>query len=173
MRLYSRGQVVFFSLASAIGVLAVAVIFGFVSLPKSAVLTTPKASPVQAAGGDRNAGNIQLQTNPAPSREVLPVDSNTKYSENELANIEIYQQLNAAVVNITTETVGLNWFLEPVPQGGGIGSGSIIDNRGYVLTNYHVVEKAYKVTITLANGAQFPGKTTLPSSSSTPAMSGW
>ena len=49
-------------------------------------------------------------------------------------------------------------LVEPVPQGGGIGSGSIIDSRGYVLTNYHVVEKAYKVTITLADGKQFPGK---------------
>jgi len=27
-------------------------------------------------------------------------------------------------------------------QGGGLGSGTIIDNRGYIVTNYHVIEGA-------------------------------
>jgi S1-C subfamily serine protease len=61
------------------------------------------------------------------------------------------------VVNITTETVAINWFLEPVPQQGGSGSGSIIDTRGYVVTNNHVIENAYKVFINLADGSQFEG----------------
>ncbi|MDR3333958.1 MAG: trypsin-like peptidase domain-containing protein, partial [Treponema sp.] len=69
----------------------------------------------------------------------------------------IYEQLNVAVVNITTETMAINWFLEPVPQEGGSGSGSIIDTRGYVLTNNHVIENAYKVFINLADGSQFEG----------------
>jgi S1-C subfamily serine protease len=62
-----------------------------------------------------------------------------------------------AVVNITTETVAINWFLEPVPQEGGSGSGSVIDTRGYVLTNNHVIENAYKVFINLADGSQYEG----------------
>jgi S1-C subfamily serine protease len=53
--------------------------------------------------------------------------------------------------------VAINWFLEPVPQDGGSGSGSIIDTRGYVLTNNHVIEKAYKVFINLADGSQYEG----------------
>ena len=57
-----------------------------------------------------------------------------------------------------TETLALNWFLEPVPSEGGTGSGSIIDRRGYILTNYHVVEKAYKVHINLSDGTQFDGE---------------
>ncbi|MDR2258783.1 MAG: trypsin-like peptidase domain-containing protein, partial [Treponema sp.] len=72
-------------------------------------------------------------------------------------NISIYERLNVAVVNITTETVAINWFLEPVPQEGGSGSGSIIDTKGYVLTNNHVIENAYKVYINLADGSQFEG----------------
>jgi S1-C subfamily serine protease len=44
-----------------------------------------------------------------------------------------------------------------VPQDGGSGSGSIIDTRGYVLTNNHVIENAYKVYINLADGSQFEG----------------
>jgi S1-C subfamily serine protease len=50
-----------------------------------------------------------------------------------------------------------NWFLEPVPREGGSGSGSIIDARGYVLTNNHVIQNAFKVTINLADGSQFEG----------------
>jgi len=61
------------------------------------------------------------------------------------------------VVNITIETMAVNWFLEPVPQEGGSGSGSIIDTRGYVLTNNHVIQNAYKVYINLADGSQYEG----------------
>jgi S1-C subfamily serine protease len=85
------------------------------------------------------------------TQELLP------YTEDERENISIYEQLNSAVVNITTEIVAINWFLEPVPQEGGSGSGSIIDTRGYVLTNNHVIEKAYKIFINLADGNQFEG----------------
>jgi len=79
------------------------------------------------------------------------------FSESERSNIEIYERLNAGVVNITTQTMAINWFLEPVPQAGGSGSGSIIDPRGYVLTNNHVIANAHRVFITLACGSQFDG----------------
>jgi S1-C subfamily serine protease len=90
-------------------------------------------------------------------RESLPVNTVEPFTESERENIAIYEQLNEAVVNITTETVAINWFLEPVPQDGGSGSGSIIDTRGYVLTNNHVIENAYKVFISLADGSQIEG----------------
>lgn len=80
------------------------------------------------------------------------------YSDDEIENISVYDRDNEAVVNITTEVVGYNWFLEPVPQEGSSGSGSIIDSRGYILTNNHVVENAYKVNVTLADGSLFEGE---------------
>jgi S1-C subfamily serine protease len=81
-----------------------------------------------------------------------------EYTQDELENITVYDRYNEAVVNITTEVVGYNWFLEPVPQKGSSGSGSVIDSRGYILTNYHVVENAYKVNLTLADGTLFEGE---------------
>jgi S1-C subfamily serine protease len=87
---------------------------------------------------------------------VLAQDTGT-YNDEERENIDIYERMNAGVVNVTTETLALNWFFEPVPQEGGTGSGSVIDARGYVLTNYHVVENAYKVFVTLADGHRFEG----------------
>jgi len=84
--------------------------------------------------------------------------SDNGYDSGELENISVYDHFNKAVVNITTEVVAYNWFLEPVPQKGSSGSGSIIDSRGYILTNNHVVEKAYKVNVTLADGTLYEGE---------------
>jgi len=94
--------------------------------------------------------DAQLQTVEAP---VMPA-----YAQDEQQNITVYEKYNTGVVNITTEVVAINWFLEPVPREGGSGSGSIIDKRGYVLTNSHVVADAYKIYISLYDGSRFEGR---------------
>jgi S1-C subfamily serine protease len=105
---------------------------------------------VTAAGSrEQNGGGVRP--------EALTAQDLQPFSMDERENITVYDQFNEAVVNITTEIMGINWFLEPVPQNGGSGSGSIIDARGYVLTNYHVIEKAYKVFINLSDGKQIEG----------------
>jgi S1-C subfamily serine protease len=48
--------------------------------------------------------------------------------------------------------------MEPGPQDGGSGSGSIIDSRGYVLTNNHVIKGAYKLYVNLADGSRYEAK---------------
>ncbi len=100
-----------------------------------------------------------VQEAAAPLLDARRIDlSRLDYSDEEANNIAIYEAYNEGVVNITTEVVGYNWFLEPIPQEGSSGSGAIIDERGYVLTNNHVVEGAYRVYITLADGSQFEGE---------------
>jgi S1-C subfamily serine protease len=94
---------------------------------------------------------------PQENSRYINADNLQAFTEGERENITVYEQLNPAVVNVTTETMSINWFLEPVPQEGGSGSGSIIDTRGYVLTNNHVIENAYKVFINLADGSQYEG----------------
>ncbi len=88
----------------------------------------------------------------------LAVDDPVSYTQDERQNITVYEKANEAVVNITTEIVGINWFLEPVPQEGGSGSGSIIDTRGFVVTNSHVISNAVKIYISLSDGSQFEGE---------------
>ncbi len=88
---------------------------------------------------------------------VIPA-SNGALGADETENIQVYQNRNEGVVNITTETVTYNWFLEPVPRQGSSGSGSIIDRRGYVLTNQHVVEDAVKVFVTLSDESRIEGR---------------
>jgi S1-C subfamily serine protease len=95
---------------------------------------------------------------PAPRAPAAqPAQYTGAVSPEETNNIEIYDRLNKAVVNVTSVTYSYNWFLEPVPQQG-TGSGSIIDSKGHVLTNYHVVKDAEELSLTLADGVNYKGK---------------
>ncbi len=98
---------------------------------------------------------ISSDPSPGPIRTDFAPGASDATEE---AAISVYRERNDAVVNITTETVAYNWFLEPVPQEGTSGSGSIIDDRGFVLTNYHVVDGASRVFVTLADGDQLAGE---------------
>jgi S1-C subfamily serine protease len=149
MKLYSRGQVLFFSLMSALIVLLFALGLGL-GRPKQPEGATPANLQTQDAQ-EEEFKLLQTEYKALNTADLVP------FSESERENISIYESFNSAVVNITTETMAINWFLEPVPQEGSSGSGSIIDTRGYVLTNNHVIENAYKVFINLADGSQFEG----------------
>lgn len=85
------------------------------------------------------------------------VAKDTAFSSDEQENISVYEKCNEAVVNITTQVMGVNWFFEPIVQDGGSGSGSIIDTRGYVITNVHVISNARKITISLYDGTSYEG----------------
>jgi S1-C subfamily serine protease len=163
MKMYSRRQAAFFSMLTALIVVMLALGLGILRPPeKSGGLAAGEEAAAQEnyqnAGEDRGdaIGNLHLRQSPQ-SLGPLPVADLGPYTEDERENISIYEQFNGGVVNITTEVVAINWFLEPVPQDGGSGSGSIIDTGGYVLTNNHVIENAYKVFINLADGSQFEG----------------
>ena len=168
MKLYSRGQLIFFCLMSALIVVLFALGIGLLRLPGTKAAASETAvvpeqmSPAAARRGSSASGVESFFDEVYASNQGLQllqrnVQDLTAYTEDERQNITIYQQLNAGVVNITTETVGINWFLEPVPQAGSSGSGSIINTRGYVLTNNHVIENANKVFINLADGSEFEG----------------
>jgi S1-C subfamily serine protease len=108
-------------------------------------------SSAAASDGVLAEGTVEGQNAPFG----MPAASTQGYNADERETISVYERFNESVVNITTEVVNINWFLEPVPQSGGSGSGSIIDSRGYVLTNYHVIEGAYKLFVNLADGSQY------------------
>ena len=147
MKLYTKQQLVLVSLVTAI--FAGSVVAGFFL---GSDRTKERSSIPTFTLEEHNSAQI-------PSAPIRPArDAVEGLGDGERQNIEIYERLNRAVVNITTETLAYSWFFEPVPQEGGTGSGSIIDRRGYVLTNFHVVESAYKVFVTLADGHRFEGE---------------
>jgi S1-C subfamily serine protease len=157
MKLYSRGQVLFFSILSGLvmTLFALGLVFSFKAgkAPARTENTVTEGAPadLDAPEAPGFVPPPRLDAQPVQSGELIP------YTAEERENITVYERLNAAVVNITTETMAINWFLEPVPQEGGSGSGSIIDTRGYVLTNNHVIQNAYKVFINFADGRQLEG----------------
>ncbi len=72
-------------------------------------------------------------------------------------NIRIYQLCSSSVVNITTVEVSYDFFLSPTREQG-TGSGSILDTQGHILTNYHVVENADAIQVTLADKSQYKAR---------------
>jgi S1-C subfamily serine protease len=76
------------------------------------------------------------------------------YTPEERTNIAVYDRVNRSVVNITTKIPRVDFFfaLEPAE---GAGSGSVLDHDGHILTNYHVIEGAKEVRVTLFNGETF------------------
>lgn len=78
-------------------------------------------------------------------------------TEDESINVRIYRQASPAVANILTKATEYDFFMEPVPVEGA-GSGFVIDPRGYILTNYHVVEGAQSIEVVLGDQSRHPAK---------------
>jgi len=88
---------------------------------------------------------------PEPKGGKVPI------SEDELNNIEVYQKTNTGVVNITSASVAYDIFYRPIPQSG-VGSGVIIDDKGHIVTNHHVIQDADQLEVTLADKSSYTAK---------------
>jgi S1-C subfamily serine protease len=85
------------------------------------------------------------------------VQAAVAFTPDEEINIRVYSTASPAVVNITTTAVAYDFFLNPVPKEG-TGSGAIIDRSGHILTNFHVIEGARRLEVTLADASKWPAR---------------
>ncbi len=67
--------------------------------------------------------------------------------------IDLYKSASPSVVNITSVAYVFNRMLGQLPEEG-VGSGFIYDSEGHVITNYHVIEGADELIVTLASGEE-------------------
>ena len=88
---------------------------------------------------------------------VLPTVPTEAFNALEAQVEAVYAQAAPAVVNITSRIITYDIFMQPIPQEG-TGSGFLYDNQGHIVTNYHVVEGANEVVVTLADGRSFPAE---------------
>jgi S1-C subfamily serine protease len=95
--------------------------------------TTPTATPTPKA----TPGPTE-----APPAPIVKLDT----LEGEI--IDVYERAGQGVVNITNRSYAYDFFFRPVPQEG-TGSGIVYDADGHIITNYHVIEGANELFVTL------------------------
>lgn len=78
-----------------------------------------------------------------------------EYTLEELVGIAVYENVNRSVVNINTRGYQGDRFLFWEIPSEGEGSGVVIDKRGHILTNFHVVEGARNIQVTLFDGSSY------------------
>ncbi len=88
---------------------------------------------------------------------IPPSSSDASLDPTETENVRIYREASPAVANIVTRTVEYDFFYNPVPVEGA-GSGFLIDKDGHILTNYHVVQGAQTIEVTLGDQSRYTAK---------------
>jgi S1-C subfamily serine protease len=78
-------------------------------------------------------------------------------TEEESINVRVYRQASGAVANILTKATEYDFFMDPVPVEGA-GSGFVIDARGFIMTNFHVVQDAQSIEVVLGDQTRYPAK---------------
>jgi len=107
---------------------------------------------------------LELRPPAGPAREAAPplpavwaAPRVEGLNDAEQVVIRVYREVGPAVVHITSTAVAYDFFFNQVPQRG-TGSGFIINEQGYIVTNNHVVENADNLEVTLANGKKMPAR---------------
>jgi S1-C subfamily serine protease len=116
---------------------------------------------VGARYGPRQARDVEARpkgepANPALLKVAAPEHAE-HLTEDESINVRIYRQASPAVANILTKATEYDFFMDAVPVEGA-GSGFVIDPRGFILTNYHVVAGAQSIEVILGDKTRYPAK---------------
>ncbi len=128
--------------------------------------------PGSSSGSANPMGNLSIP--PVASIEKLPpdrVDANgdgradieldesgevlTSAGKNAVSVATVVSRVSASVVEITTETIVQSGLIGQYIAGGA-GSGVIISEEGFIVTNHHVIDGANTITVRLNDGEEFP-----------------
>jgi S1-C subfamily serine protease len=116
--------------------------------PPATATATPAPTPTEA-----------VIATPVPAGTPTPAPQTPLSSLLDLQQevIDVYEAAGAGVVNITSRSYTYDFFYRAVPQEG-TGSGFVYDTEGHIVTNYHVVEGAEELYVTLADDTVLPGR---------------
>lgn len=94
-------------------------------------------------------------SNIAFAEQAPPEISNPSAVTDEQNNIEVYKAIAPGVAFINTTSYQQDMWGD-IEEGRGNGSGSVIDTSGDILTNYHVIEGAMKLTVSFGGDKAYP-----------------
>ena len=139
---------------------------GFLGALAALSLTRPGSPSPLMAQSANTVTNIRNQTpantftpTPPPESGKESILDSDGFSAEEKVNISVYETVNRGVVNITTRMARQDsffFFESQAPEGAG--SGSVLDKKGHILTNFHVIEDAKSARVTLFNNESFPAQ---------------
>ncbi|AJA47702.1 serine protease Do-like HtrB [Clostridium pasteurianum DSM 525 = ATCC 6013] len=109
-----------------------------------------KSSPLYENLMQQSSSNTNNNSNYKPSSIVS--------TTNGLTIAEIAKKVSPAVVGVSTTSTTTNNFLGQSQESEGMGSGIIFNNDGYILTNYHVISGAQKISVILSNKKEVSAK---------------
>ncbi|MBN2581318.1 MAG: trypsin-like peptidase domain-containing protein [Pirellulales bacterium] len=114
---------------------------------------------------DQEPGASTHYSTPSAGRPISPTATGPAtpadlqgLTPDEQVNVLVYQFANRSVVNIKTKGVQTDRFHLFEVLSKGEGSGLVLDKQGHVLTNYHVIEAAQEVQVTLFDGNTFEAR---------------
>lgn len=127
---------------------------GFASEPTR---TVPSATTLNRGPGSNERSFVNTPTRAArdlptesvgmaenePSGSAVRVESFRELRDQEAATIKLFQDASPSVVHITTARVARDMFsmdVQKIPQGSG--TGFVWDDRGHIVTNFHVIRSA-------------------------------
>ncbi len=95
----------------------------------------------------RSSADFELATGPKAvhSAGLTPDEQN---------NIDIYKAARLATVYITSTAVRRDFFFQPVASQS-LGSGFLINDSGFILTNFHVISGSSRIQVTLSDQTQY------------------
>jgi S1-C subfamily serine protease len=99
-------------------------------------------------------------TSPSPAPATAP-PAPLAADPDEENNIQIYKQHGPGVVNIASTALARDWFRQPYTFEAGTGSGAILDTKGNIVTNFHVVEPSLnggELEVTLADKSKYKAR---------------
>jgi len=94
-----------------------------------------------------------------PAMAQRPVQPRGALDAAELNNISVFKKTSPSVVHITTLDVQRDFFsldVQQVPRG--TGTGFIWDERGHIVTNYHVIQGGDAARVTLADQSSYSAR---------------
>ncbi len=89
---------------------------------------------------------------------IPAIDGQDFLTPEEVRNIAVHDSTVRSVVHIATEAIQIDRFFGTESQESSSGSGSVLDLDGHILTNFHVIEGADRLTVTMFNGDQFEAR---------------